>query len=359
MNIAYFISPHGFGHATRASAVMEAINCIDPSIRFEIYTLIPQWLFDQSLQCPFNYHSLLTDIGIIQPDSLAINLPETVSRLNNFIPFDQTLISGLADELGGLDCKLAMCDISPLGIAVANKLKIPSILIENFTWDWLYEFYATSHPDFKKHIAYLREIFLTSTFHIQTEPVCRSVNASLTTAPVSRKVRLSAKDTRKQLGLGVDENMALITMGGFNEEYGFLDKLNKVDGVNFVITGGKENKRLGHNVYLLPKHSEIYHPDMVNACDLVISKAGYSAVAEVYNAGVPLVSVERNNFREAPIVEAYIMKHMNGVLLKEIQFRNGDWIPQTPDFINMPRINRNAGENGAKQIAEFVCSLQG
>jgi hypothetical protein len=40
-HIAYFISPHGFGHASRAAAVMEALYKIESSIRFEIFTTTP------------------------------------------------------------------------------------------------------------------------------------------------------------------------------------------------------------------------------------------------------------------------------------------------------------------------------
>ena len=57
--IAYFISPHGYGHAARASAVMDAIHDISPSLRFEIFTTVPQWFFEQSLTGPFAYHSFI------------------------------------------------------------------------------------------------------------------------------------------------------------------------------------------------------------------------------------------------------------------------------------------------------------
>ncbi|MFQ5686179.1 MAG: hypothetical protein ACE5GV_05910 [Candidatus Scalindua sp.] len=56
-SIGYFISPHGFGYAALASAVMVSMHDINPSIRFEIFTTIPEWFFLQSLSGPFTYHS--------------------------------------------------------------------------------------------------------------------------------------------------------------------------------------------------------------------------------------------------------------------------------------------------------------
>jgi hypothetical protein len=65
-SIAYFISSHGFGHAARSAAVMQAIAEYDPSIQFEIFTAVPAWFFQDSLSTPFNYHHLLTDFGLAQ-----------------------------------------------------------------------------------------------------------------------------------------------------------------------------------------------------------------------------------------------------------------------------------------------------
>ena len=53
--IAYFISPHGFGHAARAAAVMQAISDTDAAVGFEIFTTVPSWFFqarcDPSVTC--------------------------------------------------------------------------------------------------------------------------------------------------------------------------------------------------------------------------------------------------------------------------------------------------------------------
>ncbi len=47
--IAYFVTPHGYGHASRAAAVMAALLELDASIRFEIFTQVPAWFFESSL----------------------------------------------------------------------------------------------------------------------------------------------------------------------------------------------------------------------------------------------------------------------------------------------------------------------
>ena len=213
-HIAYFISPHGFGHAARACAVMGAIGELDPAIAFDIFTTVPRRFFDQSLDAPFTYEPLLTDIGFVQKTPLLVDLPETVRRLDDFFPVDQNRIDSLAAGIKAKGCRIVLCDISPLGILVAEKAGVPSILIENFTWDWLYEGYRGEMPQIGRHTPYLKNLFERADYHIQTEPACLKSTADLTTYPVSRKPRISRKEVRESLGISGNRKMVMITMGG-------------------------------------------------------------------------------------------------------------------------------------------------
>ena len=138
MNLAFFISSHGYGHAARAAAIMAALQTRHLALRFEIFTQVPRWVFDISLTGPFTYHTALTDVGLVQTSPLVEDLPQTAKRLNDFLPFDEARVAELAAQVSERQCAAALCDISPLGIAVARAAGIPSVLIENFTWDWIY-----------------------------------------------------------------------------------------------------------------------------------------------------------------------------------------------------------------------------
>ena len=199
---ACFITPHGFGHAARATAVMEAWHRIEPAVDFEVFTEVPKWFLRDSLDGPFTYHSLLTDIGMVQETPLREDLPATVSRLDAFLPFDPTEIVRLAEDVVRSRCKAVLCDIAPMGIAVAREAGIPSVLIENFTWDWIYRGYSAAEPAIEKHAAYMEKLFRSADVHVQAEPACvPSPNADLRAEPVSRRVRSPRKSIRERLGI--------------------------------------------------------------------------------------------------------------------------------------------------------------
>jgi UDP:flavonoid glycosyltransferase YjiC (YdhE family) len=355
MNLAFFISSHGYGHAARASAIMAALHARHPALHFEIFTHAPRWFFEGSLPAPFTYHSALTDVGLAQTSPLAEDLPQTVQRLNEFLPFDEARVAALAAQVSG--CALALCDISPLGIAAARRAGIPSVLVENFTWDWIYEGYVDDAPGLRPHIEYLRGAFASADYHIRTAPAnADSFPAHLLTRPVSRSPRTALERVREQLGIPPEDKTVFVTMGGVRGEYAFLNRLTEQRGLYFVVPGGSEAHERRGNVILLPHHSEFYHPDVLNACDAVVGKAGYSTLAETYHAGVPYGYIARPRFRESGPLANFIRAEMHGLEIPAEHFEDGDWLASLPDLLALPRTERRE-PNGAAQATDFIAGL--
>ncbi len=352
--IAYFISPHGYGHAARASAVMTALRKIDPAIDFEIFTKVPRQFFEGSLGPRFGYHTLLTDVGLAQKSSMVEDIDETIRRLDEFLPFSPAHTEQVARRLKQLGCQLVLCDISPLGLAVAQAAGLPAVLIENFTWDWIYTGYLAEDERMGRHIDYLQAIFATADYHIQTTPVCQPQPVDLTTRPVSRPSRTPRSDIRQQLGVPEAGKLVMVTMGG-SGSWGtpVLESLQALENVHFIIANNSQTQERHGNVIILSRHSDLFHPDLVNAADALIGKAGYSTLAEVYYAGIPYGYILRPKFRESAILESYIETTMRGLPLTERQFENGAWLSRLPELLALPRLDRD-GPNGADQIAAFI-----
>ena len=210
--VAFFISPHGFGHAARAASVMEALAEIEPSIQFDIFTTVPDWFFAQSNTFSFHYHRLRTDIGLVQMTPFQEDLPATVQTLQHFLPFDHSQIAALAQKIRHLKSELVICDIAPMGILVAKAAGVPSVLIENFTWDWIYEGYE--EETLNEFITYLQSIFAEATCHIQTQPICKPAAVDFTAGPASRKIKTPAGEIRRKLKLSDSCKVVMITAGG-------------------------------------------------------------------------------------------------------------------------------------------------
>ena len=352
--LAYFVTPHGYGHAARAVAVMAALRQVIPNIQLEIFTTVSAHFFADSLGPDFGYHHQMTDIGLVQKNSLQEDVPETVRRLDEFLPFAPALVEQLAQQVLALGCQVVLCDIAPLGLAVAKAARLPSILVENFTWDWIYEGYSSIDAGMARHIPYLRQVFASAETHIQTQPICAPQPVELVVGPISRKARTPAAQMREQLGLPSAAKVIMVTMGGSSWDFTFLRQLIRQSDYYFIIATNDSTLEQRDNLLLLPRHSTFFHPDLVNVSDAVIGKVGYSTLAEIYQAGVPYGYIPRPRFRESAVLSRFIADEMQGLAISPAQFQDGSWLARLPELLALPRLSQPDLTNGADQIARFV-----
>lgn len=354
--LAYFITPHGFGHAARACAVMAAAQRRIPDLRWEIFTRTPDWFFAESLRGPYRLHPTETDVGLVQLDALRADLDATVERLAGLLPFSAGRVDPLAAQVQTLGCQAILCDIAPLGIAVAQAAGVPSVLLENFTWVDIYAEYVEECPALLPYTAQMAHWFAGADFHIQTSPVCNpSTNPTLTVPPVSRSPRTGRAEVRRLLAIPDDSPFLLITMGGVDFEHRYLERLAHFPDVHFVLPGNHSVMDAPPNVHLLSPRSGIFHPDIVAASDGVVGKIGYSTLAEVYAAGVPYGYVPRPRFRESEVLSAFVEKEMVGFAINGDELSDGRWIEMIPDLLALPRRIRDR-VNGAEEVAAFLQS---
>ena len=242
---------------------------------------------------------------------------------------------------------------------VAARAGIPGVLVESFTWDWVYESYLENEPDLGRFIPLLRQSFDSAAVRFQTDPCCQPRVDSTRVDPVSRRFRTEPDITRHRLAIASDRQVVLLTMGGVVWEYEFLDLLERHPETVFVVPGGAERWTSRGNLVLLPHHTPLYHPDLVAAADVVIGKLGYSTLAEAYRAGVPLVFVRRPRFPESPVLAEFAQRHLPCHEISAEEFRAGAWLEVLPQLLVAER-RAPVEANGADEIAgSLVDLLQG
>lgn len=343
--IAAFITPHGYGHATRAIAILEAIQQRTPERELRLFTTVPEHLFATSLS-HFTRYAITCDIGVIQHDALNCDVEATRRALDTFLPFSDQLLDELATHLQA--CSGVLCDISPLGIAAARRAGIPSLLVENFTWDWIYR----AHPPLHRHADMLAEIFSQASYHIQAEPVCKKVAGAMHCPPIFRRSRQAAGSVRDQLAAG-QRPIVLVSMGGIGYPMEqLLHKLTQHPDILFILAGQEKSGQLQSNCLTLSHQSRWYHPDLISAADLVVCKSGYSTVAECYQSGTRIMAIDREGFAEAAVLAAFV-RNMQGAVIKEKQFASGTWLEMIEPLLARPR-PAPARLNGADLVAGMI-----
>ncbi len=355
--LAYFVTAHGFGHAARACAVIEAMAVRRRDLQVELFTTAPRWFFEESLRRPFGYHLCDCDVGLVQATSLHEDLAATARRLREALPYPRQQVEELAATVDALGCQAVVCDVSALGVAVARRAGLPSVVIENFTWDWIYGAYAGDHPAFAEAAAYLAELLAGATRRIQSEPACAPLAGALSVPPVWRAPRCSAVEVRRRLAVENGRPLVLLTMGGVAWRWENLDRIvASVDAV-WVVPGGADLEQRRGQCVLLPHRTGFYHPDLVRAADLVVGKLGYSTVAEVVGLGRRFAFVPRPSFPESPVLQAYVQRRGACKEIPPERFARQEWTAQVSELLALSAPALETNRCGALVAAEEVLRI--
>jgi hypothetical protein len=360
VRLAVFVTPHGFGHAARACAVIGALAERVP-LAVELFTTVPEWFFADSLRVPFAMHPVRTDIGLAQRDALDEDLAGTLRELDVFLPWPPDLVGSLAATVRESGCAGVLCDVAPLGIAVAAAAGLQAALVENFTWDWIYDGYGDREPGLRRHSRELARWFAAADLRIQTAPVCRAWPGAVAIEPVARLPRRSRAEVRAELGIGASERAVLVTMGGIPWDHGALvagagPRLPR--DVVLVVPGGAPRARSLPWARLLPFHSSLYHPDLVAAADAVVGKLGYSTLAECWGSGVPFGFVPRASFPESPVLAAAVETAGAGTAVSAEALRGRDW-GWLDRVLSIPRVDGGRARGNATAASALSGWLAG
>ncbi len=357
LRIAWFISPHGFGHAARASAVMDEVFRQKPDAVFEIFTTVPEWFFTASLSAPFHYNACMCDVGLVQRSAMEEDVEATVGRLAGAGLLEEATVGALAEQVVGLGCRAVVADIAPQGLAVARKAGLVSILVENFTWDWIYRAYAGRWPSINRWADEFEAEFAQCDLRIQAEPWCLSVDGALQVPPISRRPGNGRETIRNELGIEGEHPLLLVSMGGIPWQFSGLEKAAEAQGLNIVIPGGGTTEARRGSLIVLPHHSRFHHPDLVHAADGVLAKLGYSTVAEVWAAGCSLGWIGRPTFPESAEMAQWVRQHLGGAEITQHELIEGRWVDRLEEIVSStgPFTSRLGGAPAAATAVLEIC----
>ena len=355
--IAFYITGHGFGHAVRSYQVIRALKKAAPQWQIHVRTTAPDWLF-QDPSAPVAYHQIKLDIGIIQKDSLAMQLTETLRSCRDLHEEVSSLIASELAFLRQHRISLIASDIPPLAFEVAAQAKIPSVAITNFAWNWIYRAYLEQYPAFLPLIEEMESFYRKATLAMTLPYACDlNVFPFREAIPwITRTSSRSKQEARAKFALPQSATIVLLTFGGLGLERLPWERLQRLRDYYFV--GTDKKRQCEGNVSVLPEMQPEYC-DLVRAADVIIAKPGYGIVADIIAHKVPVLYVERDDFPESP----YLIQALNDLATAEFlsvhDLLSGNIEPQLAGLLSRDRYWPAVALNGARITAEKIIALAG
>jgi L-arabinokinase len=303
------VSGHGYGHATRSEAILAALREAAPDAELHVVSDAPERLF--ASVAGVRYRARPIEVGLVQRDGVESDIAATEVRLERFLDEFEALAEDEARFLGAIGARIVVGDIPAIAFAAAARAGVPSIAVSNFTWDFIYAPRADASSVFRRAVERFSDAYRNAELHLRlpfsppSGPFRRSADVPL----VVRPARTEPAATRAALGLAADPRpLVLLSFGGLGMELagdGFrTDPLH-----HYLRVGGVETVKTEGNFTSLPG-SAFFHPDLISAASVVVSKPGYGIVSEAVAAGRPLLYVARHDFPEFPILVDGLRRHV-------------------------------------------------
>ncbi|HSK10642.1 MAG TPA: hypothetical protein VK911_13770 [Vicinamibacterales bacterium] len=336
--IVWYISGHGFGHASRQIEIINELRARRPDVPVVVRTAASRWIFDLTLRSPVGFEQAECDTGIAQIDSLHLDEAETLRRAGAFYAEFDRRARGEAAWLRQAGARLVVADIPPIAFAAAARAGIPSIAIGNFTWDWIYEAYEPERAGLPDLVPTIRGACAQASRFLrlplwggfEMAPADRTVDLPL----VARRSSRAPSETRSALGLPPDRTIVLLSFGGHGL-HGLDPAALAGLGPEYVVvvTGHLElsdaaTRGNGSVVEFgerwLYDHGWRYE-DLVAAADVVLTKPGYGIIAECAANDTALLYTSRGHFVEYEVLVQEMPVYVRSQFIPQQALFAGDW----------------------------------
>lgn len=327
--VVCYVSGHGFGHASRVCEVLRALRARRPDVPIAVRSPAPRWFFAQALDGELAHAACQLDVGVVQADSLTVDIDATATAYGAIEARRAALIAAEVTALASMRPALVFADIPSLAFEVAAALAVPGIGMTNFSWDWIYADYARDHPAFVPLVRALRRGYGHATLLCRL-PLCGDLSAfpRVRDVPlVARRAVLTGDEVRRRLDLPRHQRVVLLSFGGIGLS---LAAVPSLPGVSFVSTAGAAVGGEGPRGCRVLSgealgRAGVRYEDLVGAADAVITKPGYGIVAECIANRTPIVYTPRGRFAEYDVLVDGIAAHLAHAVLAADDLRGGRW----------------------------------
>ena len=346
MHIVYYISGHGFGHASRSIELIKTLVAARPDLRVVVKTSAPKWMFDTIPGASVSVVPFQPDTGVTQIDSLTIDERDSFERAAAFYKDFDALADREAEFLrtGGVTAVIG--DTPPLAHAAAARAGVPSIAVGNFTWDWIYEGYPSFTTDAPAVIDVIRRAYAQATLALRLPMHGGFESMAAVTVDIPFIARHATRDraeTRRTLGVPDDRPFVLASFGAYGLAAEFQDIA-----------------RAQHLTVLAPRaqlDGGLLYPDAVAAADVVITKPGYGIASECIAGNTPLLFTSRGHFVEYDVLVAEMPRVLRCRFIPQDDLLAGRWRPHIEALLEQPPPPERARIDGASVAAAKIVEL--
>ena len=308
--LVYYITAHGYGHGVRSCDIIRALRRADPELYIHVVSDLPVDFLRSRLDLPLEaYRAGSFDVGMVQLDSIRVDVGQTLHRVESVLAHRADRIARERIFLREHHAGLVVCDIPAMPIEAAKAEGLPALAVGNFAWDWIYEEFVSRDARWIPAVEAFREAYGRVDLLLRlpfSEPMA-AFPLQMDIPLVSTPGKNRRAEMARVLGLDTNKRWVLLSFSTLDWDKDALNRVQEMDDFLFltVLPLGWPGK----NLVAIDRH-QFSFSDVIATADAVVSKPGYGILSECVVNNKPLVYAERTDFREYPVLEAALKRHL-------------------------------------------------
>lgn len=341
----------------RSCDILRAFSHLCPHVPIIIISALPERFLRNRLPgISFQFIQKSFDIGMVQLDSVRVDIPQTCERAYSLYVNSEPLIAGEREFLRRENAGLVVSDIPAVPLYAAARLGIPSLGVGNFGWDWIYGEYESQDPRWTRIIQHFQmgyamaDLLLRLPFSEPMRAFPNRLDIPIVASPGQNRRAFISNLT----GANTNTIWVLLSFTSLEWDQTALKRAESFTHLSFFTVHPLEWPGL-RNFYVVDR-DQISYSDMLASADAVLTKPGFGAVSDVIVNQKPIVYAERSDFREYPLLVQGIQRFTRHCFLPAAALYSGDVETAILQAIHAAPPAEHAKSGGANIAAETLAS---
>lgn len=357
MQIAYYITAHGYGHGVRSCDILGALLAVHPALKITVTTDLPESFLRSRLTESDGRLVVRTgafDVGMVQKDSIRVDVAATLEQALALVNNCEEKVRREMEFLRGLKADLVVVDIPSIPIEAAAVAGIPAVAVGNFSWDWIYSPFIARDPRWRPVVRMFEEgyrkakLLLKLPFSPDMSTFSRHVDLPLLAKPGKARRQELAELT----GADAGRRWVLLSFTTLDWNEVALREVETLHDFEFFTVkplawSGRKN------IHAIDR-MKIGFSDVLASCDVVVTKPGYGILSDCVANAKPIVYAEREDFIEYPLLEQELKRFLQNVHIPAADLYAGRLGAALTEIEQAPAPREKLAGGGAEKAAGIL-----
>jgi hypothetical protein len=345
------ITPHGYGHVSQTSAVVNELVKQLPQLHITIRTTVPLSFLQQRFQCHFQHIPVAFDFGMKMANAVDVQIAESDIAYREFHADWQQKVTKEADELRHLKPDLLLANIPYLTLAAAQAVNVPAVGMCCLNWADIYQHYCVDDIASQNIHAQMLEAYNSADYFLKIEPAMdmSAFNNLHRIQPIARIGHARREQISVLCSVSKAEKLVLVAMGGMEFRLP-VQAWPRLPGVRFVVPEAWSVQR---DDVIAFESLQMAFTDVLASCDAIITKPGYGTFTEAACNGVPVLFVTRQNWPEEPYLVQWLQHNSLCIEIEREALQRGE-IADALETLWSKNMPLRPKAEGAVEVARFL-----